>query len=244
MNCKLIVVPMLAAFLAGCATSKPLYNPFKVSKQEIRDRVKTVALASLPVDDDVPNGKQAKEVFATSLVSELESLGFKTVPPSEYEQAFNRLRDEVGGFFDPLTGKADNDKYKKVKDLCRRELATKFHADAVLYPSLQSFSVSFYNDFAAWDGTSESVTDANWVERAFAGTHNGSVTALSLCVVLLDTEGNILYTKCGGIQLLAKANSGGFRKVPESKILTDFQRNTNAVSLALKPFHDEEPLRH
>lgn len=228
----------LTILVAGCSTPTPRTSPFKVSKEEIRNRVKVVAVAPLPVEDELPNDSQAREEFATLLITELNNLGFQTVPPAEYEQIFNRLRDEVGGFFDPITGKADKDKYKKVQDLCRRELATKSHADAILYSSLETFSVRFANDFAAWDGTKESVTDASWVWRALGGTHYGNVTALSVCVALTDTEGNRLYGKCGGVQLLAKTSGGSFSKIPESKVLTDSVRNANAVRYTLEPLRE------
>ena len=50
-------------FAGGCASSKPQYNPFQVKKEDIRDRVKIVALASVRVGDDVPNGTEARQQF-------------------------------------------------------------------------------------------------------------------------------------------------------------------------------------
>lgn len=236
-----LALTVLTILGAGCATSAPRINPFKVSKQEIRDRVKIVAVASVRMDDDIPNATQARQEFGELIVNELTSLGFQTIPPTEYEQIHNRLREEVGGFFDPVTGKGDNEKFKKVQELCRRELATKFHADAVLYPSMDVFSIRFSQDWAAWDGVRESVSEAGWLERAFIGTHNGTVPALALCVGLYSVDGNNLYTQCGGVQLVSKIFGNSFRKIPDQKVLTDPQRNANAVTIAFKPFHDEEP---
>jgi hypothetical protein len=236
----LVLFPPLLVWLAGCASNPPPHtSPFKVSKEEIRKRVTIVAVAPLPVDNDVPNDSQVREEFANSIVTELNSLGFQTVAPADYEEIFNRLRDEAGGFFDPMTGKGDKDKYTKVMDLCRHELATKYHADAVLFSSLESFTVPFHNDYARWDGVSENVADSTWVERAFGVSHYGNAPAASLCVALVDIEGNRLFSKCGGIQLLAKANTGGFKNVPNSKILTDPQKNTRAVQIALEALRKE-----
>ena len=240
---RLIALMVLTLLVVSCASDKPRYNPFQVKKEEIRDRVKIVALAPVGVGDDVPNGTEARQEFGEMVASELGTLGFQTVPTTEYEQVFNRLRDEAGGFFDPNTGKADNEKFKKVNDLCRRELATKFHADAVLYPAIHVFSVHFFQDHAKWDGVKESIGGAvpGWVS-AFTGTYSsGTVPALSLCVTLKDIDGNNLYSECGGIQLAAKLVGHSFRKVNDEKILTDPQRNTNAVAIAFKAFHDEEP---
>ncbi len=129
------------------------------------------------------------------------------------------------------------------QDLCRRELATRFHADAVLYVAIHVYTVHFFQDQAKWDGVSESIGNAVpvWV-AALAGTYSsGTVPALSLCVTLRDIDGNNLYTECGGIQLAAKLAGHTFQKVSDEKILTDAQRNTNAVAIAFKAFHDEEP---
>ena len=238
-----IALMALTLFVAGCASNKPQYNPFQVKKEDIRDRVKIVALAPVRVGDDMPNGTEARQQFGELVANELGTLGFQTVPGTEYEQVFNRLRDEAGGFFDPNTGKADNDKFKKVQDLCRRELATKFHADAVLYPAIHVFMVHFVQDHAKWDGVKESIGNAvpGWVS-ALSGTYSsGTVPALSLCVTLKDIDGNNLYSECGGIQLAAKLVGHTFQKVNDENILTDAQRNTNAVAIAFKAFHDEEP---
>ena len=241
---RLIALMALALLAGGCASSKPQYNPFQVKKEDIRDRVKIVALASVRVGDDVPNGTEARQQFGELVANELGTLGFQTIPATEYEQVFNRLRDEAGGFFDPNTGKADNEKFKKVQDLCRRELATKFHVDAVLYPAIHVYTVHFVQDQAKWDGVRESVsgnTLPGWVS-ALAGTYSsGTVAALSLCVSLRDIDGNNLYTECGGIQLAAKLFGHTFHKVNDENILTDAQRNTNAVAIAFRAFHDEEP---
>jgi len=237
--CKLIMLAGLTILGAGCVTT-PKANPFTVSKEDILSRVKTVAVAPLRMDDEIPNATQAKQDYDALIVSELNSVGFQTVPSTDYEQTFNRLRDEVGGFFDPNTGKADKEKFKKVQELCRRELATKFHADAVLYPTMEVYSISFARDWAVWCGTKESASDASWLEQAFVGTHSGTIPALTLCIGLYDIDGNKMYSRCAGVQLLDKVRGFGFRKVPDERILTDAQRNANAVTFAFGPLHEGE----
>jgi len=241
---RLFALTGLTILAVGCAGSTPKTNPFAVSKQDIRDRVKTVAVATVRMDDDIPNATQAKQDFGELIANELTSLGFQVVPAAEFEKVFNRLRDEAGGFFDPNTGKADNEKYKKVQELCRREMATKFHADAVLYPTITVRMIPFSQDSASWDGVRESLTGAGWLEQYFGGTHYGTVPALVFCAGLYDVDNNKMYSKCGGVQLLSKLRGGGFAKVPDQNVLTDTQRNTNAVAIVFRPLHDEEPPQH
>jgi hypothetical protein len=247
---RLIALSAITILGAGCTTSKPLphYNPFKISREEIRNCVKIVAVAPAHVDDDIPNATQAREELVTLLISELNSLGFQTVSPAEYEQIFNRLRDEAGGFFDPITGKGDEEKFKKVQDLCRRELATKFRADAVMYPTLVAHTAQFNGNVAVWNGVRENITygepDLNPWMAAIVGYNYGTVPVLSFCISLQDIEGNRMFADCGGVQSLAKMTGAHFNHLSSDKVLTDPTRNTNAVHIALEPFRDKQPGGH
>jgi hypothetical protein len=234
----------LAAILAGCASESGQYSPFKVSQDAIRSRVKTIALAPVSIDEDVPNADPAQEEFATLLIKELNDLGFQTVPPAEYDKTFKRLRDEAGGFFDPSTGKRDKEKYQKVLSQCRHELATKYHADAVIYSAIIVQSVPFSGNVAYWNGVKEAVAPGGMWSAALLGNYSrGSVPALSFAVNLDDIEGNRMYTDVVGLQLLEKINGDKFYPVPVGTILTDPQREANAVRIALRAFRDKS-LRH
>ncbi|HUK83977.1 MAG TPA: hypothetical protein VLZ12_15245 [Verrucomicrobiae bacterium] len=235
---RLVCLTSGAAFLIGCATDKPLLNPFKVPREEVQQRVKVVVVAPLSVDIELPNAKATGGEFATLLIAELNSIGFQTIPPSEYEQVFNRLRDEAGGFFDPLTGKTDKDKFLKVQEQCRQEMAAKYHADAILYSSIKAHSAQFNMNVAHWDGVQETVfPGGTWTAAAFRISAVGDVPALSLYVTLEDIAGKRLYVDCGGLQLLAKAKLKTFVPVPPEDLLTNHTRNANAVRIAMSAFH-------
>jgi hypothetical protein len=231
--------------VAGCASDNPQYNLLQ-PKNDIRDRIKIVALAPVRLGDDIPNATEARQEFGELVANELGTLGFQTVAATEYEQIFNRLRDEAGGFFDPNTGKADNEKFKKVQDLCSRELATKFHADAVLYPAIHVVTVHFAQDQARWDGVEEPISEngvPGWVLTLGGTYRSGTVPALSLCVTLKDIDGTNLYSECGGIQLVEKLIGHSFRKINDQNMLTNSARNTNAVAIVFKLLHDEPPAK-
>jgi hypothetical protein len=235
---RLIVLTGLTILVIGCATDKRLYNPLKVPREEIQKHVKVVAVAPLSINEELPNAKPAHEEFAALLIAELNSIGFQTISPSEYEQTFNRLRDEAGGLFDPMTGKADKEKYQKIRELFRQELATNFHVDAIIYPEVITHSVQFNMNEAHWNGVRESILPPGlWAAAGLVMSTHGDAPALSFCVTLEDMDGKHLYVDCGGLQLLKKTTGNVFVPVPVEKILTDHKRNANSVGIALSDLH-------
>ena len=55
-------------------------------------------------------------------------------------------------------------------------------------------------------------------------------------MVVADPEGQLLYAKGGGIQVLGNVTVGGdFDRRPRSELFADGDRNENAVHIALDP---------
>lgn len=236
----LIAVMAAVVLGTGCATTK--YNPFRVGKEEIRSSVKTMALATLEAPSDLPDSKEMRADFETLLTTELQTAGFEVVPSKEYEEVFTRMQGQMGGFFDPMTGKADKERLKQVQDLCRREVAAKFHADAVLYPGLFVVQARLIQQVAYWDGVKETAIAGNWAERLLSGNYLGSLPALSLWITLKDTSGADLYVNGGGLQLIGKVKGLGGRviEVPPQELLVDYQQKSRAVEIAIKPLREGE----
>jgi hypothetical protein len=231
----------LTLSLTGCATTP--YNPFKVSREEILTRYKVVAVAPCNIPDDLSNVEQLRSQFNGLVEEQVKACGFQVVPAAEYDKIYTRLRAEAGALYDPQTGKADEEKFKQVADLCRRELVSKFHADAVLYSSVIMVKASYYEHSAKWDGVNESITTGSFLEKFFSGGTYGTVGALSLWLWLKDPNGEKLYSDGGGLQLLSKIKGGKFVPVPLQDLLADTSINSRAVGLAFKPLR-EEPVKH
>lgn len=248
MNRPALTAVVAAATLgAGCAVTPP-YNPFKVSRPEILSRVKTVAVATVRLPDDLSEREQLRAEFQTMIADELKAQGFQVVPAAEYEKIFTRLRDEIGGFYDPKTGKADEQKIKTVQDLCLRELAATFHADAVLYPAITVVSARILGQTALWDKVSENCIAGGFWQRFAAGGFQGTIPALSLWVWLKDVRGDDLYANGGGLQLISKITGAGrFVGVPITDLLVDPQIKSRSVQIAFAPLRGEtldEPARN
>lgn len=235
----MLVLAVVALIGAGCATAP--YDPFKIPRDEFYGKIKTIALAPVGVPDDLEDAEPVKATFASLVEAKLRAAGFAAVPAREYAALQKSMAEQVGGLFDPATGRRDEAKVRTIREYVVRELNTKFQADAVLYPSIRSVKATFTQSRAKWDGASE------WLAPGglggvlfFANEHNsGTVGALSLIVVIRTVQGPDVYAHAGGIQVRSRLSgpklSGvrDFVPVPRSELFVDEKRNAEAVDIAL-----------
>jgi hypothetical protein len=227
----------LAAALigAGCAATAPPYNPFRVSQEEFHGKIKRVAL--LPVRGGAALPEPVRAKFDSLIEVKLREAGFSVVPARESGDIYDRMTKQLGGIFDPATGKRDESKSKTAIDYTRRELSTKFNIDAVLYPTILSVGARFAANLASWDGVAESTIAPGSYGSALIGT----ITALSLAITIEDRAGAVVYVNRGGIQLLTKIQREGlfqapkFVAVPPIELFANEERTVAAVNIALAP---------
>jgi hypothetical protein len=217
---------------AGCATT-PKTDPFKVPKAEVRAAVKTIALSPVATPTNLGNLARIQSEFLALIESRLRAGGFVVIPAKEVADLWAASKKELGGFYDPVTGKRDDAKYEAARKRALQGVREKLHADAVLFPSIQYVPVHFANDRAEWHGTSEKLA-SGW-QTVFVGSHSGSSHAFSLRTILEDSNGRSLFVNHGGIQLAAKIAGRDFVAVPPNELFTDAKRNQAAVDIALDP---------
>jgi hypothetical protein len=224
----------------SCRTAPPPYEPFKIGKDEFYGKVKTIALAPVIVPSDLEDQEPVKAKLESLVEAKLREAGFLLVPSLEYAAIWKRISDQMGGFFDPVTGKVDESKVKAARTHTLRELQRTAQADTVLHPSIRVRGIQFFGGTAVWDGVSESIGDFeanNAVDRfLFAGRYSGytgSVGAMSFVVVIEDMNGVDLYINGGGIQLLSKISSGKLIPLPRNRLFVKDEHYTTSVNLAL-----------
>jgi len=112
-----------------------------------------------------------------------------------------------------------------VREHSRRELSTKFNADAPLLPSIRVVRATWSGGTASWDDTTESLKSTGepvkealpLVLIGIGVTYSGSVGALSLAVRIEDIHGARVYSNRGEIQVLTKISGGKFVPVPKDQ---------------------------
>lgn len=235
-------VLLLMTGVVSCSTAKPTYEPFKVNREEFLTKVKTIALAPLTVPGDLEDAEQVKDKYESLISLKLGERGFTIIPSKEFQAVYKKTMEQMGGVFDPMTGKLDESKGEALQTHTLRELQRTTHSDAVLYPRLYPFTVRHVNGVATWDGVSESIKGArveSWIDRYVAaigvGGAHGTVTALSLVVVINDIDAVKMCANAGGVQLLAHFDGVDFKSVTRAELLPSEDYYSKSINLALGP---------
>lgn len=227
---------LLGALLSACATAPP-HNPFKVERDEILARVKTVAMLPVAFPGKLDREAEVAKRYESLIAAELARLNFTVVPASEYAAIWDPMVAKVGGFFDPVTGEADQEKYKAVSDLAVREMVDRHGVDAFLHPRILVVDAYWAYNEATWHGVTESSTGREGFWASFAApAASGRMGALSLAVLITDVNGEPYYVDYGGIQLLYRVSKmSRFSEVPEQELFADPSRDKRAVAISLAP---------
>jgi hypothetical protein len=220
--------------ISGCAATTP-YNPFKVPQADIKAKTKLVALAPMGVPGGIENEDLIKKKFEALVTARLQEGGFRVLQSEEYGTIWKQMTEKLGGFFDPMTGKRDEEKYKTVREHTLRELTAKTGADAVLSSAISVVKVNFGANVASWHGTTQNLVPGGAFTAYLIGGSSGTVPALSLVVALSDINGVDMYANAGGLQLLSTISGNHFVEVPRTELFADEERNHRAVNIALNP---------
>ncbi|OIR15364.1 hypothetical protein GALL_36860 [mine drainage metagenome] len=244
-----IMALAFALLTAGCAIEPPAPpSHFTLAHDEFYARVKTIAIAPLTVPADLANPEPVAKKFEPLIAEILRNAGYHVVPSKEYAALFEQAQSKQGGYFDAYSGKLDDAKYDAALKATREGLAAKFNVDAVLYPSIQPVDAPWHDQWATWDGVTETMQSFTGLvgkgvvklvtepaSYLLEGPHEeGTVGAYSLKVSIEDMPGNRMYANQGGIQVLNKISGKAFIPVSREELFNDDARNAKAVSIALE----------
>ena len=218
--------------LSGC-TTVPRYNPYKVGKQEIIERVNKIGIMPVFMAFNFIEGKEKQNFFNTELAKAFEGTGLEVVPPSEWTKISEVVRDELGDLFDPKTGVPKKEKVEQLRKTVRERYQTKFNVDAFVLSGLKQVKVNWNRNDAYWDGTYEATTgrEGFWA-RARAPQATGTIGALSLWVRVEAPDAQPLFEEAGGLQLTQHVRGTKFIPVAPQDLLADEKVNRHAIELA------------
>jgi len=199
--------------------------------EELGSKSRTIALVPLDTPDWIPNGETVQRKFESLIAGKLKEANFDVLPSEVYDRKWKEMAKKVGGLYDRITGKRDKQKFDAVREHTLRELHREYGEVFILYPSLVIVLASFSNRQASWDGA---------YERFETHGFRGTLKALSLSVVIENTNRVGLYRKNGGVELIERIYySGESVPVPQDKVLTRDELYTKAVDIALRPIVKE-----
>jgi erythromycin esterase len=227
----------LWAIMVGvsCARPPPVADPFILAPVEFRESVATIVATPISLPEGVDAPEYLLNWFEDLIEDTLQAAGFTVVPVQTYLDVWNRITQEAGGFFDPFTGRRDEQRYEAAADELFAELKERFNPDAVLYPEMWIVEAPTSGGYARWDGVTQEV-----------GTSAASeVLALSLAIVVQDMDVAELYSNVWGLEVLEVYNRyfGDFLPVPSEALFADQERNTTAVMKILGPLIDRTRMR-
>jgi hypothetical protein len=238
---RVFVSTLIIAVLCGCAATP--YDPFVVSRSEIYEKVGTVAM--LPVQcPEFDRKAEACARYETLITERLEAAGFEVISSKESADITNAIVEQLGGIFDPVTGKVSESKQQAVSDHLVKEMNAKFEFDAFVAPSFDVVAAPWTGNYANWDGATDVTTGKTGFWAGFGNSNmSGTIPAMSLIVVLKDkTDTGNFYVGRGGVQLIARYGesfASGFREISKSEWFVDPARDVAAVDAALSKLVNE-----
>lgn len=170
-------------------------DPYAVPRESVRTRVKTIALRPVVLPPATADAPAARAAIEGAVTRTLQAKGYAVIPSTEFENIWHRMAQQLGGVFDPITGKLDEKKHAVAYDFTARELATRFRADAALLPAVsQDELVASDGGFKFW-AAGEAITWRGEPLRPGLGGANRPQRVLGtyLAVFLHDPQGNGMY---------------------------------------------------
>ena len=232
-SARLVGAVASLALLAACGVPVEPAPALRIPDAELRDSIDTICLNPLGIAFEFPDRAQKVAALQADIRAVLESGGFTVVPSEPVVEAFQRVNEREGGYFDPHFGWRDEAKWQRVRAQAYAELHDRHHCDAVLIPSVAIVVAPWANGTASWDGVEDGVS-SGWSSLGSWGR----VPALSLWVSVRDLRDREIYFRTGGIQVVQHLHEGFLRStfefIPEGDLLADASRNRNAVRLSLQ----------
>lgn len=233
---------ILLLSLAACTLPPEEYDPFVVPPARVYPAIEAIVLAPVVPPPGVAVSAAAAAGIDSVIEQQLREAGFRVVPAVEYGKIWDRILRQMGGFFDPVTGERDEDKFTAARRELLRELQGRFETQVVLYAELEVVDAFVENGLAEWDDITQRIGRNNTIDARFRGSFDrgefgdrddGVVSAVSLVLAVDGADGTEMYRNFGGLEVLSvpddSAPAGPFVLVAEA------ERVSVSVGIALGP---------
>ena len=137
------------------------------------------------------------------LEARLTAAGLTVVPATEMEQLQQKLRQALGGYYDPWTGEMDKTRSDAYDEHLWAEFRRLHPVDAWIRAGIELRRARGDGAYASWDGVMESsIGSAHPMQDMFKAPQVlGGLRALSLFVIVSRPDRQPLYLGYGGLNM-------------------------------------------
>lgn len=234
---------LLLAPLASAAAEK--YDPFKIPRDQFYAEVTRIAVEPLVLPSNTAEPEALRAQFEAYVRTALEEYGFQVIPSVEFERRWNELAEKMGGLYDPVSGKGDDEKLKIVHKLVREDLAASFGADATLRSLISFGELDVWakdvtvdqqgtpTSYVSWMAATEPVTWRGAPIKAFYANRPQRVTGARFSAFIFGLGQAMLYDIMVPIRWSRVYVMGSYEERPDGEALGDKELNRRAVRAAL-----------
>lgn len=208
-----------------------------------RKAVKTVALLPMRVDptllDSIAGAEQVIQRIEAGVEQRFRAAGYTVVPPARYKDFWDVEQPKAGALYHPFNGERNEDVYKKVRANVMRRLSETYPHDAVVEMSFAASLAEMNEGVIEWDDVVESAAGYSAIGDFLLGPNrnNEMLQVLSLRVMLLDRNGEPMYTGEGGLQPMQRSPFfGSYYNLKSVPLFNDPRREARAIDMALGPW--------
>lgn len=239
----------LIATLPGCAHNLAQEEAGRAA--DVLVEHPTVVLAPISVPSELDVSPETLAHLDSLILRRLSLTPLRVLGPETYLAEWDSAVQRHSGLVLAETGALPADRQERARHRFAATLNRKFGEPILVFPELEIVDAPFEGTTAKWDGKSQRIPGTgNWlsdfggavVEGVFASLTGiesekdfptGHVRALSLGVYLETVEGDEVYRRRVGIEVLVKAQDGGFVFLEQT--LGDRTKRAEAVDAALDP---------
>jgi hypothetical protein len=199
----------------------------------IQDHATRLALYRTAVPTSLDSTGAAAALFDSLILVRLGEAGYSIVTPDSTQPVWEQVRDSVGGLYDPVTGKRDDERLKVIRHRTKETLKLRFGADYFVSGFVTAVAVAFNGGKAKWAGIEEKTGAPGGLGGALFGSYAGRIRGLSLVILISRLDDSLAYQGSGGLQLLDKVSGGELTRVPQDSLFADRPRMLQGLRLAL-----------
>ena len=225
---------LLFAALAAPVRGDEAYDPYRIPRAQFHEQVKRVALRPLRLPDGTPDAERVRSEFERLIAAELERRGYAVVPSSAFRETWLRFATDLGGVFDPVTGRPDPQREELAWQHTARELERSQNVDAVLAAEIAFDVMPAGIGFWYWEAAEQPLrwrghnllSAPNQQPQRVEGAYLGALIFDPARVPLYDIRFPLAWSR---VYL-----AGGYEERPTRELYADHENNQETVQRLLE----------